>query len=83
MFTNEEKTILINLVNDKIDICERHIKKFEKDYKYYTEDRARWVPDATLGSKDTPYAKEIMRQIDLEKDKIDKYNNLVNKIKEA
>ena len=80
--TNREFEIVNNLLKDKIDICERHIKKFEKDYKYYTEDRAKWIPGEKLGSPDSAYAKEIERQIQLEKNKISEYLNIVLKLSE-
>lgn len=83
MFTKKEKIILVNLVNDKIDICERHIRKFEKDYKYYTEDRAKWIPGEKLGDPDSKYAQEIKRNIEFEYSKIDTYKELVRKIEEA
>lgn len=80
MLNEREKNILINLLADKIDLSEKHIKKLNKDYKYYTEDRAKWIPGTELGSKDSNYAKEIERQIKLEKNKIVEYNSIVEKI---
>lgn len=79
-FTAKEQLFLKNLVEDKIDLAEKHIKKFERDYKYYTEDRAKWIPGTTLGSPDSNYAKEIRRQIDLEKNKISEYAAIIEKI---
>lgn len=78
--TDEEKTIIVNLINDKIDLAEKHIKKLNKDYKYYTEVRSNWLPDEKLGSETSDYANEIRRQIKLEEDKIDKYNNIIKKV---
>lgn len=80
MLTKKEKLIIINLLRDKIDLAEKHIKKLNKDYKYYTEERSRWIPGETLGSKDSNYAKEIKRQIDLENKKIEEHINIIEKI---
>ena len=79
-FTAKEQLFLKNLVEDKIDLAEKRIKKFERDYKYYTEERAKWIPGTTLGSSDSNYAKEIRRQIDLEKNKISEYVAIIEKI---
>lgn len=78
--TVKEQMILKNLVGDKIDLAEKKIKKFEKDYKYYTVDRANWIPGEKLGDPNSNYAKEIKRQIKLEQDKISEYQELINKI---
>ena len=78
--TESEKTIIINLIKDKIDLAEKHIKKLNKDYKYYTEVRSNWIPGEKLGSETSDYANEIRRQIKLEENTIDKYNNIIKKV---
>ncbi len=80
MFTDKEKQTIIYLVADKIDICERHIRKFNKDAKKYAE-RRNWIPGEELGSDDSNYAKEIRRQISLEQKKIDDYNTIIEKVR--
>ena len=80
LLTDAEKTIIVNLINDKIDLAEKHIKKLNKDYKFYTEVRANWIPDEKLGDESSAYANEIRRQIKLEEDKINKYNNIIKKV---
>lgn len=82
-FTVREQIFLKNLVQEKIDYSERKIKKFEKDYKYYTEDRMNWIPGEKLGSENSEYAKEIKRQIGLEQDKISGYEEVIRKIMEV
>ena len=82
MFTEKEKVLLKNLVADKILISERQIKRFNKDYKFY-KDRMNWIPGQTLGSEDSNLVKEIKRQISIEQNKINEYNNLIAKIMEA
>lgn len=82
-FTVREQIFLKNLVQEKIDYSERKIKKFEKDYKYYTEDRMNWIPEEKLGSENSEYAKEIKRQIGLEQDKISGYEEVIRKIMEV
>ena len=82
MFNANEKLFLSNLVADKIDLCEKHIKKFNRDYKYYVN-RLDWLPGETLGSTNSDYAKEIKRQIEIEENKIKEYYNLIDKINEA
>ena len=81
MLTDREKLIIKNLLADKIDLAEKHIKRFKKDYKYYTGDRMNWIPGEKLGSEDSNYAKEIRRQITLEEDKINEYNNIIGKVR--
>ena len=78
--TVKEKQIIFNLISDKIDLCQRHIKKFDKDLKYYLYDRANWIPGEKLGDANSKYAKEIARQIDLESKKIDEYNEIIQKV---
>lgn len=78
--SSREKMIIINLINDKIDICQRHIRKFEKDYKWYTGDRMNWLGDEKLGSVNSKYAKEVKRQIDLENKKIEEYREIISKV---
>lgn len=82
MFTEKEKALLKNLVADKILISERQIKRFNKDYKFY-KDRMNWIPGQTLGSEDSNLVKEIKRQISIEQNRINEYNNLIAKIMEA
>lgn len=79
---DNEKLIIKNLLADKVDLAERHIKKLNKDYKYYTEERANWIPGMNIGDPNSKYAKEIKRQITLEEDKIKKYNNIIRKVME-
>ena len=79
-FTVKEQIFLKNLIADKIDLAEKKIKKFERDYKYYTVDRANWIPGEKLGDENSDYAKEIRRQIKLEKEKIEEYEILIKKI---
>lgn len=80
-FNIKEQLIITNLLADKIDLSEKKIKKLKKDYKYYTEERANWIPGETLGSKDSNYAKEIKRQIELEENKISELKTIINKVK--
>lgn len=80
MLTENEKAIIINLIADKIDLLEKHIKKLNKDYKYYTEVRSNWIPNEKLGDENSNYANEIKRQIELEEYKITKYNNIIEKV---
>ena len=80
LLTDDEKRIIVNLINDKIDLAEKHIKKLNKDYRYYAEVRMNWIPDEKLGSETSDYANEIRRQIKLEEDKINKYNNIIKKV---
>ena len=81
-FTAREKQIICNLLADKIDIAERHIRKFKKDEKRYVE-RRNWIPGEELGSDDSNYAKEIKRQIELENKKIDEYTTIIDKVNES
>ena len=78
-FTEKEKTFLKNLVEDKIDIAERNIRRFNKDYKHYQE-RMNWIPGIQYGSNDSKYIAELKRQIMLEENKIAEYKELVGKI---
>ena len=77
--TIKEKLLLKNLLEDKIDIFERHVRKFNKDYDHY-KDRQNWIPGMKLGSDNSDYVKEIKRQIELETTKINEYKTLVEKI---
>ena len=77
--TDEEKTIIVNIINDKIDLVEKHIKRLNKEYKYYIE-IADWLPGEKLGDESSARANEIKIQIKLEEDKIDKYNNIIKKV---
>lgn len=77
--TDEEKIIIVNLINDKIDLAENHIKRLNNEYKYYIE-IADWLPGEKLGDESSARANEIKIQIKLEEDKIDKYNNIIKKV---
>lgn len=79
MLTAREKKIVINLLEDKIDIFERHIRKFNKDYNQY-KNRRNWIPGITLGSDDSDYVKELERQIELEEKKISDYKHIIEEI---
>lgn len=81
MLTEDEKKIIINLLADKVDLAEKKIRKFNKDYRFYTEDRANWIPGEKLGDPESNYAKEIKRQIRLEEEKINKYSIIIDKVK--
>lgn len=80
-FSDSEKLIIENLLADKVDLAKKHIKKLNKNYKYYTEDRMNWIPGEKLGSEDSRYANEIKRQITLEEKKISDYNNIIRKVR--
>lgn len=76
----EDKLLVRNLLLDKIDLSEKHIKRLKKDYKYYTEERINWIPDTILGSPNSNYAKELLRQISIEEQLIVRYNLIIEKI---
>ena len=80
-FSDSEKLIIENLLADKVDLAKKHIKKLNKNYKYYKEDRMNWIPGEKLGSEDSRYANEIKRQIALEEKKISDYNNIIRKVR--
>ena len=62
MFSEKEKTLLINLIADKVDLAQRHVKKLNKDYKYYAEERSRSIFGETLMTEYLNCVKEIERQ---------------------